>query len=76
MTNAGRGSFLLRAGAGIAIAVLVTGCGARGADGSEPVPTRPASAALEVTVPVADEVLASPGAETLNHGQRCSLTKR
>lgn len=65
MTNAGRGSFLLRAGAGIAIAVLVTGCGARGADGSEPVP--PAAAALEATVPVADEVLAlqAPDAEPL-----------
>ena len=46
---------ILRAGAGIAFAVLVTGCLARGADDSEPVPARPASAVLETTVPAADE---------------------
>ena len=65
MTNAGRGSFLLRAGAGIAVAVLVTGCGMRGADRSEPRPAPPASAALEAPVPVADEApsLEAPDAE-------------
>ena len=52
MIDAGRGTRLLRrAGAGIAFAVLVTGCAARGADGSEPAPAPPASAALEATVP-------------------------
>ena len=65
MINAGRCT-LLRAGAGIAFAVLVTGCAARGADGGEPVPAPPASAALEATVPVADEAprsLPMPDAE-------------
>ena len=62
MTKAGRGTFLFRAAAGIAFAVLVTGCGARATDGSEPVP--PASA-LEATVPVSDAALAlqAPDAE-------------
>lgn len=56
MINAGRGTFLLRAGAGLALAVLVTGCGARGADGSQPAP---ASAAREATVADADEAARS-----------------
>ena len=46
-----RGTPILRAGAGIAFAVLVTGCAARGVDGGE---SAPASAAVEATVPVAD----------------------
>ena len=64
MIDAGRG-FLLRAGAGIALAVLVAGCAARGADGSEPAPAAPASAAREATAPAPDEALAlaAPGAE-------------
>ena len=59
------GRLLLRAGAGIAFAVLVTGCAARGADGSEPAPAAPAAAALEAMVAVADEALAAvaPDAE-------------
>ena len=60
MSIAGGGPLLLRAGAGIAFAMLVTACAARGADGSEPAPTVPASAALEVTVPVADEAPRAP----------------
>ena len=65
LTGAGRGSFLLRAAAGIAVAVLVSGCGTRGADGSEPLLAPPATAALEATVPVADEALSleAPDAE-------------
>ena len=59
------GRLLLRAGAGIAFALLVTGCAARGADGNEPVPAAPAAAALEAMVAVADEALApmAPDAE-------------
>ena len=50
----------LRAGAGIALAVLVTGCGARGADGSEPPPAPTASTAREATAPVATGAMALP----------------
>lgn len=49
-----RGTLLLRAGVGLAFAVLVTGCAARGADGSGPAL---ASAALQATVPAAYEAL-------------------
>ena len=61
MISAVRNTLLL-AGAGIALAVLVTGCGARGADGGE---HAPASAALQATVPDAAEALtlAAPDAE-------------
>ena len=59
MISAGRGTLLL-AGAGMAFAVLVAGCAARGADGSEPAPAPPASTALEATAPVADEAPRAP----------------
>ena len=65
MIDAGRGTLIRSVGAGIACAMLVTGCGARGADGGEPATTPPAAAALEATVPIADEALAlqAPDAE-------------
>ena len=56
MISAGRNTFLLRAGAGIALAVLVVGCGARVADESESAPAASASAEEALT-------LAAPGAE-------------
>ncbi len=63
--TAGHGTLLLRAGAGIAIAALVIGCGARAADGSGRTPAPRASALLEATAPATDEALAlaAPGAE-------------
>ena len=53
MIRIDRARLVLRAGAGIAFAVLVTGCAAGGGDGNEPAPAPQASAALEASVPVA-----------------------